>query len=32
MIRLASQPSSFGTIAMFFATVMCGKRLPPWMT
>ena len=27
-----SQPSSFGVIAMFSATVMCGNRPIPWNT
>ena len=31
-IRLRSQPSSFGTVAMFSAIVMCGKRPTCWIT
>ena len=31
-IRASSQPSSFGVIAMFSATVMCGNRPTPWNT
>ena len=31
-IRAFGQPSSRGTVAMFSATVMCGKRPTCWMT